>query len=113
MTDLIGANGGSRVGGENVIAPTGQAQAFSAQIKENQEAKERDGGEVPADTPELMAQGDKKKSPIKKILRKTQRQQAKHYVLMNLLQQTDLDAAYQALARELGASGSLKNGRKL
>lgn len=111
MSDLIGASSGNRPGAESPIAPTQNSQAFTAKIKENQKAMERDG-EASPDDPAIAAEGGKKKSPIRKILRKTQRQQAQHYVLMNHLQQTDLDAAYQALARQLGSSAARKEPDK-
>jgi hypothetical protein len=112
MSDFIGASSGNRSGAESPIAPTQNAQAFNAQIKVTQAAMEQ-GGEAAPDSPAVAAEGRrKKKSPIRKILRKSVRQQAKHYVLMNHLQQTDLEAAYQALARELGSSTARKMAEK-
>lgn len=107
MPDLIGASSGTRHGAESVVAPSQNAQAFTARIKESQDAMER-GGEGSTNDPAMAVEGGNKKSPIRKILRKTQRQQAKHYMLMNQLQHTDLDAAYQALAREMGSAAMRK-----
>jgi hypothetical protein len=112
MSDLIGASSGSRASTESTITAPQNAQAFSAEIKDSKEALER-GGKVSPDDAGLTAEERRKqKSQLRKILRKTVRQQVKHYVLMNHLQQIDLDAAYQTLARQLGSSTARKAADK-
>jgi hypothetical protein len=111
MSDLIGASSSSRASTQSTITSPQNAQAFNAEIKDSKEALER-GGKVSPDDAGLTAEERKKKSKLRKILKKTVRQQAKHYVLMNHLQQTDLDAAYQTLARQLGSSTARKAADK-
>jgi hypothetical protein len=112
MSDVTASSAPGGVSQDSSTASASQAQAFTAQIQANQESAKQ-GSDALSQEPALLTQpANKKKSPIKKIIKKTQRQQAKHYVLMNFVQNTDLEAAYQALARKVGSAAALKHDGK-